>query len=60
MTVAGGASPGTYLITDDVLEDRRVYTLTEAGAVVAVFRFYEGSVRRRLEEGFEGEVVIHI
>lgn len=55
MTVTGGASPGTYLITDDILEDRKVYSMTEDGVVVAIFRFFEGSVRRRLEEGFEGE-----
>ena len=53
--MTGGASPGTYLISDDVLEDRNVYTLTEAGTIVAIFRFFEGSVRRRLEEDFEGE-----
>lgn len=55
MTVAGGASPGTYLISDDILEDRNVYTLTEAGTVVAIFRFFEGSIGRRLEEESEGE-----
>ena len=55
MTVTGGASPGLYERSSDTLEDRNVYTQTEDGEVVAHFRFLEGSIRRRLEENFEGE-----
>eukprot|EP00904_Undaria_pinnatifida_P002949 jgi/Undpi1/12655/HiC_scaffold_6.g02323.m1 len=54
MTVTGGASPGLYERSSDTLEDRNVYTQTEDGEVVAHFRFLEGSIRRRLEENFEG------